>query len=52
MIRLISFFDKDDLPEGTWMATFKVDNDEVWNNYVKANKVKGISLEGNFLYTN
>lgn len=46
------FFDKDSVPIGTWMAAFKVDNDEVWNNYVKANKVKGVSLQGNFLYTN
>ena len=46
------FFEKDDIPVGTWMAAFKVDNDEVWNNYVKANKVKGVSLQGNFLYTN
>jgi len=47
-----NFFEKDDLPIGTWMAAFKVDSDEVWNNYVKANKVKGVSLQGNFLYTN
>lgn len=46
------FFPKDDLPIGTWMAAFKVDSDEVWENYVKANKVKGVSLQGNFLYTN
>jgi len=46
------YFSPDELPIGTWMSIFKVDNDEVWNNYVKANKVKGISLEGNFLYGN
>jgi hypothetical protein len=46
------FFSKDQVPKGTWMAAFKVDNDEVWNKYVKANKVKGASLQGNFLYIN
>jgi hypothetical protein len=47
-----NFFQQEDIPIGTWMAAFKVDSDEVWNNYVKANKVKGVSLQGNFLYTN
>ena len=46
------FFEKDVIPIGTWMAAFKVDSDEVWNNYVKAGKVKAVSLEGNFLYKN
>lgn len=33
---------------GTWFVTMKVDNDEVWNEYVKTGKVKGFSIEGNF----
>ena len=37
-----------DLPVGTWMGTVKVNNDEVWNEYVKTNKVKGFSIEGYF----
>jgi hypothetical protein len=34
------------LPKGTWMTALKVDNDEVWTDYVKSGKVKGISIEG------
>ncbi len=37
-----------DVPVGTWMGSVKVDNDEVWNNYVKSGKVKGFSIEGYF----
>ena len=35
---------------GTWMGVFKVDNEDVWNNFVKTGKVKGISLEGLFTH--
>ncbi len=37
-----------DLPIGTWMVSVKVNNDEVWNNFVKEGKVKGFSIEGFF----
>ena len=37
-----------DLPVGTWMVAMKVNNDEVWNNYVKTGLVKGFSIEGYF----
>jgi hypothetical protein len=37
-----------DMPIGTWMVSMKVDNDEIWNNYVKKNKIKGFSIEGYF----
>ena len=30
------------------MGSVKVDNDEVWNDYVKTGKVKGFSIEGYF----
>ena len=36
------------VPVGTWMGAVKVNNDEVWNEYVKTNKVKGFSIEGYF----
>lgn len=36
------------MPVGTWMVSVKVDNDEVWNEYVKTGKVKGFSIEGYF----
>ena len=32
------------LPVGTWMVSMKVNNDDVWNNYVKSGKVKGFSI--------
>ena len=37
-----------DVPVGTWMGSVKVDNDEIWNDYVKTGKVKGFSIEGYF----
>jgi len=36
------------VPVGTWMGTFKIDNDEIWNDYVKTGEVKGFSIEGLF----
>lgn len=37
-----------EMPLGTWMVAMKVDNDDIWNNYVKEGKVKGFSIEGYF----
>ena len=37
-----------DVPVGTWMGSVKVNNEDVWNEYVKTNKVKGFSIEGYF----
>jgi len=37
-----------DVPEGTWMVSMKVDDQNVWDNYVKDNKVFGFSIEGQF----
>ena len=36
------------MPMGTWMVSMKVDNDEIWNDYVKTGVVKGFSIEGFF----
>lgn len=36
------------MPVGTWMVSVKVDNEEVWNDFVKTGKVKGFSIEGYF----
>ena len=36
------------VPLGTWMGAVKVNNDEIWQEYVKTNKVKGFSIEGYF----
>jgi hypothetical protein len=35
-------------PNGTWFAAMKVNNDEIWNDYVKTGKVKGFSIDGVF----
>lgn len=33
-------------PKGSWLAVLKIDNDEVWNDYVKTGAVKGFSIDG------
>ena len=35
-----------DLPLGTWFGTIKVNNDKIWNEFVKTGVVKGFSIEG------
>ena len=35
-------------PVGTWMVSMKVNNDSIWNDFVKTGKVKGFSIEGYF----
>lgn len=37
-----------DLPQGTWMAMYKIDNKKIWNEYIKTGRVKGYSVEGFF----
>ena len=37
-----------EVPLGTWMLSMKVQNEDVWENYVKTGKVKGFSIEGYF----
>ena len=37
-----------ELPIGTWMGAVKVNNEDIWNEYVKTGKVKGFSIEGYF----
>ncbi len=32
-------------PKGSWIATMKVDNNEVWENYIKTGKVQGFSVD-------
>jgi len=32
-------------PKGSWIATMKVDSDEIWNNFVKSGKVQGFSID-------
>jgi hypothetical protein len=35
-------------PKGAWMVMMKINNDAVWEDYVKTGKVKGFSIEGFF----
>jgi hypothetical protein len=32
-------------PKGSWMATMKVDSEEIWEDYIKSGKVKGFSID-------
>ena len=36
------------LPVGSWAGTFKITNDDIWNEFVKTGAVKGFSIEGMF----
>ena len=36
------------VPVGTWMGTIKVENEVIWNDFIKTKKVKGFSIEGYF----
>lgn len=38
-----------DVPVGTWMVAMKVDNDAIWKDWVKEERVKGFSIEGFFI---
>ena len=33
------------LPKGTWMVSAKINNDELWNEYIKTGLVKGLSID-------
>jgi hypothetical protein len=35
-------------PIGTWYASMKINNNEIWNDYIKTGKVKGFSIDGFF----
>lgn len=39
----------EDLPDGSWFISAKIENDEVWNK-IKSGEVKGFSVEGIFSY--
>jgi hypothetical protein len=46
-------FTPEQVPTGTWMAGYKIldtpEGDVIWNDYIKSGKVRGASVEGNFL---
>lgn len=33
-------------PKGSWLAVLKIDNDDIWQNYVKTGLVQGFSIDG------
>ncbi len=39
-----------DISQGSWLGSVKVDNDEIWNNFIKTGELKGFSVEGLFNY--
>ncbi len=41
-------YDRDQVPEGSWIVGYKVENDELWEDYVKKGLVKAVSVEGLF----
>ena len=40
-----------EIPEGSWFGSFKVENEDVWNSYIKSGVFKGFSVEGMFNQT-
>jgi len=36
------------MPIGTWMVSVKVNNEQIWDEFVKTKRVKGFSIEGYF----
>tara|TARA_R110002153_G_scaffold256434_2_gene415354 strand:+ start:1733 stop:3205 length:1473 start_codon:yes stop_codon:yes gene_type:complete len=36
------------LPEGTWMGMYKIQDKKIWDEYIKSGLVKGFSVEGMF----
>lgn len=38
-----------DVPIGTWMGAVKVNNEDIWQDFVKTGQVLGFSIEGFFL---
>ena len=36
------------IPDGSWFGSYKVDNNDVWENFIKKGEFKGFSVEGLF----
>lgn len=37
-----------DLPDGSWFGSFRVDNQDIWDEFIKTGVFKGFSVEGLF----
>lgn len=46
--RGISPIEFNDIPDGSWVASYKVDNLELWDEIVNSGKLNGFSLQGMF----
>ncbi len=38
-----------DVPVGTWMVSVKVENEAIWQEWIKSDRVRGFSIEGYFI---
>lgn len=38
----------EELPDGSWFGSMKVDNDEIWNEFINSGVYRGFSVEGYF----
>lgn len=41
-----------DIPDGSWICSYKVENDELWSEIINGNKLNGFSLQGIFELSN
>lgn len=37
-----------DIPDGSWIASYKVENEDLWDKIINGNKLNGFSLQGMF----
>jgi hypothetical protein len=40
----------DAIPAGSWFGSYKVDNTQIWDHFIKTGEFKGFSVEGFFMY--
>jgi hypothetical protein len=40
----------DGVTDGSWFGSFKVDNEDVWNEFIQTGELRGFSIEGDFLH--
>ena len=38
----------DAVPDGSWWGSYKVENDDIWENFIKTGEFRGFSVEGFF----
>lgn len=41
-------YTKEQIPKGTWCVSFKIKNEELWNEYLESGLLKGFSIRGSF----